>query len=73
MIELWETFLYQMDAEDDEANTRAEAPPEPLAASAQPPAEQRSSSHPADGDDSNRPPSDGVLASTTDVALEQDA
>ena len=65
MIEIWETFLLQMDADDDEPLGR-NLPVTDGDQTAQ------KTSHPSEEDSTLQQPS-GAPATATDLALEQDA
>ncbi|KAJ9660828.1 Vacuolar protein sorting-associated protein vps5 [Neophaeococcomyces mojaviensis] len=75
LIELWETFLLQMDADEDEPLNRATMPvasgqTEPGATAA---GEGQATSQTADHDHQGHQAPDGPVATATDVALEQDS
>jgi len=69
---LWETFLLQMDADEDEPLGRAPAGGEQTGATTTTTSEQQTGSHPTEENDQERRP-DGSVATAADVALEQDA
>ncbi|KAK5940859.1 Vacuolar protein sorting-associated protein vps5 [Knufia obscura] len=73
LIELWETFLLQMDADEDEPLGRPSAGGEQTTAPTNnTTSEDPTESHPTEDDEQERRP-DGPPATAADVALEQDA
>lgn len=70
LIEIWETFLLQMDAEEEQ-NTIDATGQEPFTSATNAPAASQTDSHPTE-EEQQRPP-DGTVATATDLALEQDA
>jgi hypothetical protein len=66
LIEIWETFLLQMDAEDEGQIKGLQSAPSESAAPASAPTAPPAAGQPGDA-------AEGAPATATDVALEQDA